>query len=83
MYIHICIYAYMHICIGGWGKFNREIVSFRSCVRASGRGEAKLRVGVNRQEARDPRRAKGSGTAAPAPRLRCRGSGATPGRGVP
>ena len=30
--------------IGGWGgESNREIVSFRSCVRASGRGEAKLR----------------------------------------
>ena len=27
---------------------NREIVSFRSCVRASGRGEAKLRAGVRR-----------------------------------
>ena len=26
-----------------WGESNREIVSFRSCVRASGRGEAKLR----------------------------------------
>ena len=61
---------------------DREIVSFRSCVRASGRGEAKLRVGVNRQEARDPRRATDSGTTlryhAPVPR-----SGAAPGRGVP
>ena len=31
MYVHIyiCIYIY----IGGWGVPNREIVSFRSCVR--------------------------------------------------
>ena len=28
------------------GESNREIVSFRSCVRASGRGEAKLRERV-------------------------------------
>ena len=31
MYIHVYIYMY----IGGWGaETNREIVSFRSCVRA-------------------------------------------------
>ena len=36
-------------------------------MRASGRGEAKLRVGVIRQEARDPRRKKDSGAAAPVP----------------
>ena len=39
---YICIPLY--VIIGGWGgESNREIVSFRSCVRASGRGEAKLR----------------------------------------
>ena len=30
----------------GGSETNREVVSFRSCVRASGRGEAKLRAGV-------------------------------------
>ena len=38
----MCLSIHM-INIGGWGSLsNREIVSFRSCVRASGRGEAKL-----------------------------------------
>ena len=41
--MHICVYChtlvnvyvYIYIYIGGWGaETNREIVSFRSCVRA-------------------------------------------------
>ena len=47
------MYVYIYICIGGWGsESNREIVfvSFvRACVRAGGRGEAKLRAGARRR----------------------------------
>ena len=42
IYIYIYIYAYIHILDVVGGESNREIVSFRSCLRASGRGEAKL-----------------------------------------
>ena len=42
-------YIYIYVCIGGWGgESNREIVSFRSCVRA---GEAR-RSCVGEREAR-------------------------------
>ena len=39
---HLLLSSYMHICVSevGGSETNREIVSFRSCVRANGRGEA-------------------------------------------